>query len=103
MATRRRFSIQKIAVSSKFPVWKNFSICALAVLAFCSVASAQKSLLPGVEVFGGYSHLTFSSSGLGFTNWTQMNGWDVAVTLPHIYRDLGITADASGNYATTLE
>jgi hypothetical protein len=32
-----------------------------------------------------------------------MNGFDVAVTLPHIYQGLGITADASGNYATTLE
>jgi hypothetical protein len=104
MATRRMFYIHKIAVSSKFSVWKSFSICALAVLALCSGASAQsKSLLPGIEVFGGYSHLSFSSSGLGFANWTQMNGWDVAVSLPHIYKGLGITADASGNYATALE
>jgi hypothetical protein len=106
MATRRMFpfSIQKIAVSTKFSVWKNFSICALTVFTFCSLASAQtKSILPGIEVFGGYSHLSFSSSGLGFANWTQMNGWEVAISLPHIYRGLGITADASGDYATVLE
>ena len=104
MATRRMLSLQKIAVSNEFSVLKSFSVCSLAFLAFCSVASAQtKSLLPGVEVFGGYSHLSFSSSGLGFANWTEMNGWNVAITLPHIYKDLGITVDASGAYATALE
>jgi hypothetical protein len=103
MATRRMFCIHKIAVFSKFSVWKNFSICAFAVLAFCSMADAQKSLVPAIEVFGGYSRLSLSSSGLGFENWTQMNGFDVAVSLPHIYRGLGITVDASGNYATALE
>jgi hypothetical protein len=104
MATRRMFSIQKIAISNKFSVLKNFSIYSLAFLAFCSAASAQTaSLLPGVEVFGGYSHLSFSSSGLGFGNRTEMNGWNVAITLPHLYKDLGITADASGDYATALE
>jgi hypothetical protein len=103
MATRRMFLIQKIAVSSKFSVW-NFSICALIVFFFSSLAAAQsKSLLPGIEVFGGYSHLSLSSSGLGLDNWTQMNGGEVAVTLPHIYRGLGITADASANYSTALE
>lgn len=96
-------SIQKIAVSSKFSVW-NASVCVLVVFFFSSLAAAQsKSLLPGIEVFGGYSHLSFPSSGLGFANWTQMNGWDVAVTVPHVYKGLGITADASGDYSTTLE
>ena len=101
MATRRMFSIQQIAVSSKFSVAK-FSVCALVVF-FSSIASAQSKLVPGIEVFGGYSHLSFSSSALGFANWTQLNGWDVAVTIPHIYQGLGITADASGNYSTVLE
>ncbi len=102
MATRRMFSIHKIAVSSKFSVW-NLSICALVVLAFSSFAAAQSKLIPGVEVFGGYSHLSLSSGGLGFANWNQMSGWDAAVTIPHIYRGLGITADASGDYSTALE
>jgi hypothetical protein len=101
MATRRMFSIQKSAVSSKFSIGKLF-VCAL-VLFFSSFAFGQSKLIPGIEVFGGYSHLSFSSSGLGFNNWTQMNGWDVAITLPHIYQGLGITADASGDYSTALE
>lgn len=102
MATRRMFSIQKIAVSRKLSIWK-LSICALLMFAFSSFATAQRQLVPGIEVFGGYSHLSFSSSGLGFANWTQMNGWDFAVTIPHIYQGLGITADASGDYSTVLE
>jgi hypothetical protein len=96
------FLIQKIAVSSKLSVW-NFSICALVVLLSSSLAAAQSKLIPGIEVFGGYSHLSFSSSGLGFANWNQMNGWDLALTIPHIYQGLGITADASGDYSTALE
>jgi hypothetical protein len=101
MASRRMFSIQKIAVSNKFSLWK-LSTYALIIFLLSSAAKAQ-SRLPGIEVFGGYSHLSLSSSGLGFENRTQMNGFDVAVTLPHIYQGLGITADASGNYSTTLE
>jgi len=103
MATRRIFYIQKSAVSNRFWVWKKLPIWALTVLAFCSAASAQKSLVPAIEVFGGYSHLSLSTNQLGLENWTQMNGFDVAVTLPHIYKGLGITADASGNYAVTIE
>ena len=102
MATRRMFLIQKIAVSSKFSIWR-LSLCALVVLFFSAFASAQSKLIPGIEIFGGYSHLSFSSSNLGFSNWTQMNGWDVAITLPHIYQGLGITADGSGNYSKALE
>ena len=101
MATRRMFSIHKTAVSSEFSLGK-LSICTL-VLFFSSLATAQSKLIPGIEVFGGYSHLSFSSSGLGFTNWTEMNGWDAALTLPHIYQGLGITIDGSGNYSTALE
>jgi hypothetical protein len=103
MATRRMYLIQKIAVSRNFSIW-NFSICAAMVFFFSSLAAAQnKSRLPGIEIFGGYSHLSLSSNGLGFENWTQMSGGEVAVTLPHIYRGLGITADASANYSTALE
>ena len=102
MATRRMFSIQTMAVSPEFSVGR-LSVCALIVIFFSSLASAQSKLIPGIEVFGGYSHLSFSSTGLGFSNSTQMNGWDVAVTIPHIYQGLGITADASGDYSTALE
>lgn len=101
MAIRRMFSIHKIALSSKFFVGKVF-VCGL-VLFFSALACAQSKLIPGIEVFGGYSHLSLSSSGLGFANWTEMNGFDVALTIPHIYQGLGITLDASGDYSTVLE
>jgi hypothetical protein len=101
MATRRMFPIEML-VSRQLSVWK-LSFCAVLVFLLSSVASAQKSLMPGIEVFGGYSHLSFPSGGLGFDNWTQMNGFDAAVTLPHIYKGFGITVDGSANYSTTLE
>lgn len=101
MAIRRTFPT-KMLVSRQLSVWKLFS-CALLVFLLSSFAAAQKSLMPGIEVFGGYSHLSFPSSGLGFENWTQMNGFEAAVTIPHIYKGMGITFDGSANYATTLE
>lgn len=101
MAIRRTFPT-KMLVSRQLSIWK-FSSCALLVFLLSSFAAAQKSLIPGIEVFGGYSHLSFPSGGLGFESWTQMNGFEAAVTIPHIYKGMGITFDGSANYATTLE
>jgi hypothetical protein len=99
MATRRMFRIQKkSAILNKPSLW------GFTILLFSVVAGAQtKSKLPGIEIFGGYSHLSFQSGGLGFTSNTQMNGWDFAITVPHIVSGLGITADASGDYTRELE
>jgi hypothetical protein len=76
-------------------------ICAAVTLAFSALASAQ-SRLPGIEVFGGYSHLTFQSRNLGFGNSTQMNGADVGISV-HIVKGLGLVLDGSGHYSTPLE
>jgi hypothetical protein len=73
-----------------------------AILLLSGVAGAQSKLLPGIEVFGGYSHLSFQSGGLGFRKWTQTSGWDAAISIPQIYKGLGITLDGSGDYATPL-
>src|SRR5581483_2399663 len=67
------------------------------------LAAGQSKWIPGIEVFGGYSHLSLQSKDLGFENWTQMNGWEAALTIPHIYRGLGVTGDVSGHYSTPLE
>lgn len=86
-----------------FPALKRFSAWAIAVLIYCGASSAQSKWIPGVEAFGGYSHLSFQSSELGFGNQTQMNGWEFALTIPHIVGGLGITGDVSGDYSTSLE
>src|SRR5215475_6559076 len=65
------------------------------------IAGAQSRLMP--EVFGGYSHLSFQTGSLGFGPWTQANGGEVALSLPHIVKGLGVVADASAHYSTPLE
>jgi hypothetical protein len=76
---------------------------AVLLLFFAHAASGQSKLVPGIEVFGGYSHLTFDSGSLGFGKWTQMNGFDAGISIPHIIKGLGVAVDASGDYATALE
>jgi hypothetical protein len=103
MATRRSFPIQtRTAVVNRCPALR-VPLVVLATFIFCGIAGAQSKLIPGIEVFGGYSHLSFQSGALGLDNRTQMNGWDFALSIPHIYQGLGITGDVSGEYASTLE
>lgn len=92
----------KPAVLRRLSVLKTALFCALVTLLLSCLASAQSKLLPGIEVFGGYSHLSFQSGNFGFGNWTQMNGFDASVTL-HIVKGLGLTLDGSGHYSTPLE
>lgn len=95
MATRRLFLIKK-----KPAVF----FLTVAILLFSGSAMAQtKSKLPAIETFGGYSHLSFQSGGLGFADHTQMNGWHGAVSLPELYNGLGVTAEVSGDYAREIE
>jgi hypothetical protein len=67
------------------------------------LAGAQSKLLPNVDVFGGYSHMALQSGGLGLGDFTQMNGFEVSVAVPHIVKSLGVMADASGHYSSGLE
>ena len=80
-----------------------FSLLALPLLASSAVAHAQSKWVPGIDVFGGYSHLTASTTDFGFGSHTEMNGFHVALSIPHIVKGLGLVAETSGNYATSLE
>ena len=91
MAIRRRLSIPKAAVL----------IFALSLLA--PAASAQFTKLPAVEVFGGYSHLRFESTPLGFSDQLNLDGWNVELSLPDLYEGLGVAADISGHYTNEME
>jgi hypothetical protein len=75
----------------------------LAFLAFlvCPFLRAQK--LPAVEAWGGYSHLRFDATTLGFSDQLNLNGWSAGLSLPHIVSGLGVAADASGHYTPELE
>ncbi len=50
----------------------------------------------GLQLFGGYSYLRLKSAG----TTTNTNGWEVSGTLKNSW--LGLTADFSGHYGTTL-
>ena len=70
----------------------------IASVLFCLPATAQH--VPQLELFGGYSYLRFESKPLGYANESNLNGWNGSITAPHIYRELGIVADVSGNYGS---
>jgi hypothetical protein len=103
MATCRSSNKTKSAALNQFSALTRFSVFALGILALSGIASAQSKFIPGIDVFGGYSHLTVPTSNLGFGNRTELNGFHVALSIPHIYKGLGIAIETSGNYATPLE
>jgi hypothetical protein len=103
MANRRPASHPARPLANKFSVLKCAITLALASLVLAGIANAQSKLLPGIEVYGGYSHLTMPTGDLGLGSWTQMNGFAGSITIPHIVKGLGVTVDGSGNYATALK
>jgi hypothetical protein len=98
-----------MAILRMFPVQQKaevFLLVSVSILCsfFCPQASAQsKSKLPEIDVFGGYSYLRFDAKTLGFANDLNLNGADVSVSMPELYRGLGAALDISAHFATELE
>lgn len=85
------------------PILRKAALLILVLAVYGLDASAQKFLkLPTVEVFGGYSYLNFQAKTLGFSEQLNMNGWAAAISIPNVYRGLGVAVDGSGHYATDL-
>lgn len=103
MATCQFSSKSMPALLRKIRVLTRCSILAIGFFSLVGSAQAQSKWLPGVEAFGGYSHLTMPTSQLGFGNRTEMNGFHVALSIPHIVKGLGVVIETSGHYATPLE
>src|SRR5438309_2512273 len=62
MARRPSFPAKtqtKSAVLNQFPASRRLLACCFVAVIFCGVAGAQSKLLPGIEVFGGCSHMSF--------------------------------------------
>jgi hypothetical protein len=76
------------------------------LLLACSSSSAQE--IPfHMELFGGYSYMRFDSSVLGFAHDSNLNGGNLSLSVPHIFRSrqyhaLGVVADISANYGSHL-
>jgi hypothetical protein len=76
------------------------------VLLLCASSSAQEIPLH-MELFGGYSYMHFDSPPLGFADYSNLNGGNVSLSVPHIfhtrqYHPLGVVVDASANYGSHL-
>jgi hypothetical protein len=62
---------------------------------------AQK--LPEIDAYGGFSRIRFNGPSLGFSDYSSLNGWAASITAPHLYEELGVTLNASGNYGSQLK
>jgi len=86
------------------------AICTKAAAFFFAVpwfslfASGQSFFkAPEVNVFAGYSLLRLDSQPLGFSKTLNLNGGNLEVSLPNLYRGLGIAADFSGHSSDRAE
>lgn len=71
----------------------------LGVLAFAMPASAQKA--PRLELFAGYSYLRFDSTTLGFADYSNLHGGELAGAF-NFSRHFGIVADVSDHFGNHL-
>jgi len=101
MPTCRPLHVVKPATMN-FSALKRFSTWVAVIFALCASAAAQSRFKQG-EVFVGYSHTGMQTGEFGFGSWTQLNGFQVALSLPHIVKGLGATAEASAGYSTPIE
>jgi len=98
MAILRMFPVQR-----KAAVFFLVSVSILCSFVSPSASAQSKSKLPEIDVFGGYSYLRFDAKTLGFTNDLNLNGANVSVAMPDLYKGLGAALDISGYYTTELE
>ena len=70
-------------------------VCAVLSVS-CVLALSQET--SKAEVFGGYQYLRVNS-GIQGTDSVNLNGWNAALS-GYFTRNLGVTADFSGNYGT---
>src|SRR5256885_12434803 len=72
-------------------------LVALATFAF--PAWAQKA--PRLEAFAGYSYLRFDSTTLGFADYSNLHGFELAGAF-NLSRNFGLVADVSDHYGNHL-
>lgn len=76
------------------------------VLLCCSPSPAQ-GIPVKMELFGGYSYMHFDSTTFGFADYSNLNGGNLSLSVPHPfhsreYHALGFVVDASGNFGSHL-
>jgi hypothetical protein len=84
------------------------TLLGIAFLVLASSLPSRAQQIPfRMELFGGYSYMHFDSHTFGFADSSDLNGGNLSVSVPHIfrskqYRPLGVVLDASANYGSHL-
>jgi hypothetical protein len=74
------------------------------LLLFAGPCSAQGFLKkPEVNIFAGYSLQRYDASQYGFQDTQNLNGGNLEISLPDLYRGLGVVADFSGHWNDEIE
>lgn len=89
----------KIAFESSKPNLVVFILSLSAVFIVPSSAVAQ--VAPRYEVFGGYSYMRFDSPSIGYSNYSNLNGF-TAEGVFNFKVKWGVVIDGSGNYGSQL-
>lgn len=95
-----------MGIRREFLVYTRVVLIGLMLAAFGSAASAQSFLglrAPEVNVFAGYSLLRYDSVPLGFADRQNLSGANIEISLPDIYKNIGIVADGSAHYSSQME
>lgn len=71
------------------------------VFAALSTGIAAAQATPRLEIFGGYSYLRFDSKTIGFTNNSNLNGFNGSIAYDFT-RGFSVVVDASGNYGSGI-
>lgn len=74
------------------------------LLSFAGPCSAQGFFKkPEVNIFAGYSLQRYDASQYGFGNTQNLNGGNLEISLPDLYRGLGVVGDFSGHWNDEIE
>jgi len=77
----------------------SFSLFFFSVFILGCAAQAQQ--VARWELFGGYSYMRLDTPALGFSDYSNTNGWNASVT-GNLNRRFGIVLDGSGHYASNI-
>ena len=91
-------AIARVRICCKKTLY-SFLLASLVALAASSLCMGQ--VAPRWEIFGGYSYRSFDSPPIGFSDRTNLNGWNGEPSF-NINTSWSIAADLSGQYGYKL-
>lgn len=78
------------------------AVLAAFLLILLSPSASQAQEAGRLDVFGGFSYMRFDSPTLGYSNYSNLYGWNASATV-NIKLNLSVVLDLSGNYGSHLD